>query len=61
MLIQIQDFSSYNQQQGREAGDELLRSVGQLLEEWQSEFTGTITGRRTGADFSLCPPDAEPA
>lgn len=56
MLIQIQDFSSYNQQQGREAGDELLRSVGQLLEEWQTEFTGTITGRRTGADFSVFTP-----
>lgn len=59
LLIQLRDFSTFNQQEGREAGDELLSAVGGILADWQNEYTGTISGRRTGADFSVFTPCAD--
>ena len=56
LLIQVRDFSSFNQQEGREAGDDLLRAVGEILISWQDEYSGSICGRRTGADFSVFTP-----
>jgi len=52
-LLQVKAFSTFNQQQGREAGDELLIRIGEVLRQWNSEHPDAIMGRRTGADFAL--------
>ncbi|MFT6113746.1 MAG: diguanylate cyclase (GGDEF)-like protein [Gammaproteobacteria bacterium] len=53
VLLQVQDFSQFNQEQGREAGDELLFRVGEILNQWHCEHSNALISRRTGADFSL--------
>lgn len=53
LLIQVNDFLSFNQQQGREAGDDLLNRIADVLKQWNKEKANAIIGRRTGADFSL--------
>lgn len=52
-LIQLNDFATFNQQQGREAGDDLLNRIGEVLKQWSKEQPNAIMGRRTGADFAL--------
>jgi len=59
LLLQVKDFASFNQQQGREAGDELLVRIGEVLDQWRSEHTDALISRRTGADFSLYIPTAD--
>lgn len=53
VLMQVQDFARFNQEQGREAGDELLYRMGEILNQWHSEHSDALISRRTGADFSL--------
>jgi diguanylate cyclase (GGDEF)-like protein len=53
VLMQVQGFSKFNQEQGREAGDELLFRIGEILNQWHSEHSDALVSRRTGADFSL--------
>ena len=59
LLLQVKDFALFNQQQGREAGDELLLRVGEVLSQWHSEHTEALVGRRTGADFVLYIPTTD--
>ena len=59
LLLQVRDFSTFNQQQGREAGDELLIRVGEVLGQWHSEYNNALISRRSGADFSLFIPTAD--
>lgn len=59
LLLQVNDFSAFNQQQGREAGDELLLRISEVLSQWQSEHTDILISRRTGADFSLYIPTTD--
>jgi diguanylate cyclase (GGDEF)-like protein len=59
LLLQVSDFSTFNQQQGREAGDELLLRIGEVLSQWQSEHNNSLISRRTGADFSMYIPAAD--
>jgi diguanylate cyclase (GGDEF)-like protein len=53
VLMQVQGFSQFNQEQGREAGDELLFRIGEILNQWHSDHSDALVSRRTGADFSL--------
>lgn len=53
LLMQVKDFAQFNQQQGREAGDDLLKRTGEVLNQWYSENNNALVSRRTGADFSL--------
>ncbi len=53
LLIQVKDFTTFNQQQGREAGDELLIRIGEVLNQWHDEHSEALVSRRTGADFAL--------
>ncbi|MEH6450431.1 MAG: EAL domain-containing protein [Oleispira sp.] len=53
VLMQVQGFAQFNQEQGREAGDELLFRIGEILNQWHSDHTDALVSRRTGADFSL--------
>ena len=59
LLLQVNDFSTFNQQQGREAGDELLLRISEVLSQWQTEHSDSLISRRTGADFSLFIPTAD--
>ncbi len=59
ILLQVKDFAQFNQQQGREAGDELLIRTGEVLNQWHSEHSEALVSRRTGADFSLYIPTAD--
>lgn len=59
LLLQVNEFSTFNQQQGREAGDELLLRIGEVLSQWQSEHNDSLISRRTGADFSLYIPTTD--
>lgn len=59
VLIQLQNFSDFNQQQGREAGDDLLISMSETLSDWLKSYPSAIAGRRTGADFSVFIPVAD--
>lgn len=53
VLMQVQEFAQYNQEQGREAGDEILFRIGEIFNQWHSDHNDVIISRRTGADFSL--------
>jgi len=53
VLMQVQGFAQFNQEQGREAGDELLFRIGEILNQWHSDHSDALVSRRTGADFSL--------
>jgi len=53
LLLQVKDFTDFNQQQGREAGDELLIRIGEVLSQWRNEHSEALVSRRTGADFAL--------
>ena len=59
LLLQVKDFSAFNQQQGREAGDELLIRIGEVLKQWNEERPNMVIGRRTGADFALYIPTTD--
>jgi len=59
VLMQVQGFSQFNQEQGREAGDELLFRIGEILNQWHSDHSDSLISRRTGADFSLYIPAAD--
>lgn len=60
-LMQLNEFSAFNQQQGREAGDDLLNRIGEVLKQWNKEQPNAIMGRRTGADFALYVPATDSA
>ena len=53
VLMQVQNFAQFNQDQGREAGDELLFRIGEILNQWHRDHSDALISRRTGADFSL--------
>ena len=59
LLLQVNDFAKFNQQQGREAGDELLLRIGEVLNQWHSEHSNALVSRRTGADFALYIPTTD--
>ncbi len=59
LLLQVRDFAQFNQQQGREEGDELLLRIGEVLNQWHSENTEALVSRRTGADFALYIPTTD--
>lgn len=60
-LMQLKEFAAFNQQEGREAGDDLLNRIGEVLQQWNKEQPNAIIGRRTGADFALYVPATDSA
>lgn len=53
MLLQVKGFAHFNQERGREQGDELLISVADAIKTVAHECSGAFTSRRTGTDFML--------
>ncbi|AHK17326.1 MAG: EAL domain-containing protein [Thalassolituus sp.] len=61
ILLQLHDFADFNQREGRQAGDDVLTLLGQVLSQWRMEYPNTICGRRSGADIALYIPCADGA
>jgi diguanylate cyclase (GGDEF)-like protein len=52
ILIHVGRFAEYNQQNGRQAGDELLKSVANRLREACRGMSGSFLARRNGSEFA---------
>jgi diguanylate cyclase (GGDEF)-like protein len=61
LLLQVGDLQQFNQSRGREAGDNVLRSVAELLQAHIASRPGALASRRGGADFCVLVPVVEPA
>ncbi|PHQ25401.1 GGDEF domain-containing protein [Marinobacter guineae] len=61
MLIQLADFSDYNQAYGRNEADRLLLRVASVIADFVTFHAGAFAGRRTGAEFALFLPGVIPA
>jgi diguanylate cyclase (GGDEF)-like protein len=61
MLIQLADFSDYNQAYGRSEADRLLLRVASVIADFVTLHAGAFAGRRTGAEFVLFLPGVMPA
>lgn len=59
MLLQLKGFAEFNQQYGREEGDERLRNLAAGMERWRATHQNALVGRRSGADFALFVPCAD--
>ena len=53
LLIQLGDFSAYNQVNGRQAGDALLTQLAGAIKVDAVKITDAFVARRTGSDFSI--------
>lgn len=53
LLIQLSDFTSYNQTNGRQAGDELLSQLATAIKADAVKVADAFTARRSGSDFSI--------
>jgi diguanylate cyclase (GGDEF)-like protein len=58
LLVQFKDLQELNQQKGFQAGDELLKRAGVLLQEAVKKYANVILARLTGGDFGIFVPDA---
>ncbi len=53
LLLQLQQLAELNQQQGRQAADDLIRNLGRQLGFWLQGYHAAFAGRRSGSDFAL--------
>ena len=58
LLVQFKDLQELNQQKGFQAGDELLKRAGVLLQEAAKKYANVTLARLTGGDFGIFVPDA---
>ncbi|MDC0662412.1 bifunctional diguanylate cyclase/phosphodiesterase [Marinobacter sp. SS21] len=56
LLMQLGDFSDFNQRFGREAGDQLLGRVADTVKSFVLDHAGAFAGRRIGAEFAIYVP-----
>ncbi len=61
LLLQLNEFKRYNQEYGYQAGDELLRRIGELLRERTAHLGKVTLAHMAGADFALLIEDADDA
>lgn len=53
LLLQVGNFTEFNQEFGRAEGDNLLWEVAQELRRSSERVVGALVARRTGADFAI--------
>jgi EAL domain-containing protein (putative c-di-GMP-specific phosphodiesterase class I)/GGDEF domain-containing protein len=58
VLLRVQEVDALNLQLGREAVDQLLRTIALALEPYVDRVEGCFAGRLNGCDFALCLPVA---
>jgi len=61
MLVRVAHLSEINRRLGRDATDNLLRSIGKLLQACAQRFPDGLAARLNGADFGLLLPQGEPS
>lgn len=59
MLVRIAHLAQTNRRLGRDTTDELLKSVGKLLQACAQRFPDGLAGRLNGADFGLLLPQGD--
>jgi len=52
MIVQLSGIGRFNQEHGREAGDDLMRQVGEKIKQALQLIPNVLLARRTGADFT---------
>ncbi|MBW2175254.1 MAG: diguanylate cyclase, partial [Deltaproteobacteria bacterium] len=60
LLVQIHDLQELNKEKGFQAGDDLLKRVGTLLQESTEQYVNCVLARLTGGDFGIFIPDVAP-
>lgn len=60
LLVAINDLHELNQQKGFQAGDELLKRIGDLVQEATAQYANAVLARLTGGDFGIFVPDGSP-
>jgi len=60
LLLQINDLAALNLERGLQAGDELLKRVGDLIRDGFDQYENAVLSRLTGGDFGIFLPDALP-
>jgi diguanylate cyclase (GGDEF)-like protein len=60
LLVQIHDLQELNKERGFQAGDNLLKRVGTLLQESTVQHVNCVLARLTGGDFGIFIPDVAP-
>ena len=58
LLVQVNDLHGLNQEKGFQAGDELLRKVGSIIQDATRQHANSVLARLTGGDFGIFIPDA---
>ncbi|MBW7471259.1 EAL domain-containing protein [Marinobacter sp. F4218] len=61
ILVQLWDFSAYNQTYGRSEADRLLLRAAVVVNGFVAAHMGSFAGRRNGAEFCIYVPGAMPA
>ncbi|MGI6655747.1 MAG: bifunctional diguanylate cyclase/phosphodiesterase [Desulfobulbus sp.] len=61
VLFQVQDLQALNQNDGYQAGDDLLKGLAQSLRQTTASLPDAIVGRLGGGDFVLLLPDSDAA
>lgn len=59
VLLQLKEFSLFNLKHGRQVGDRRLCQIAQTFQTWQQEYSHSLCGRRSGADFAFYTPCAD--
>jgi len=59
LLLQINDLAALNMHRGLQAGDELLKRVGNLIRDCFAQYENAILSRLTGGDFGIFLPGAQ--
>ncbi|MFH1215069.1 MAG: EAL domain-containing protein [Pseudomonadota bacterium] len=57
LLAQIHDLQKLNQEKGLQAGDDLLKECGRIIQEETKDITGSALARLTGGDFAVFLPE----
>lgn len=60
LLIQIRELEKLNKERGLQAGDELLKRVASLIQEYTAGYANAVLARLTGGDFGIYLPDTPP-
>lgn len=53
LLLQLQQLTELNLQQGRQVADDLIHNLGRQLGFWLQGYSAAFAGRRSGSDFAL--------
>lgn len=53
LLLQLHNLAAFNQEQGRQAADDVIATLARQLQLWTTGLHQAFVGRRSGADFAV--------